>query len=352
MLIFYSIHQLLLISQFLRQSKGKIASLPTFKKYKPFFIRPFQKRECCCPTCIDFFKSKGEERSQLEVKYKEHLDMMHTQFFYYKEKMTEIREDEAMVLMDFGGGFLLPSAQYETSVEYFKKRKVNDLVVVLIFKDLNQGLKIQYYDFICDTIKTDSRYVSTVWYYMFVLDMFKDFKTLYVFSDNGPHHFMTVQTLNLFRELQQTFHTTIFYNTFESYHGKGLYDAHTGVAKRMIKQAAISGHDIRTVSDIIDVLDKIKDTFVIEIPMDALMSKTYYSLPREGVKKFHHFYYKDSDPEHIFCKVHSNDVEWVDQISRPISPKVKSAIKRKHQEHKCSKCHQPGHNSATCPNNK
>ncbi len=71
-----------------------------------------------------------------------------------------------MVLMDFGGGFLLPSAQYETSVEYFQKLKVNDLVVVLIFRDLNLGLKIQYYDFISDALKTDSRYVSTVVLYV------------------------------------------------------------------------------------------------------------------------------------------------------------------------------------------
>ncbi len=144
---------------------------------------------------------------------------------------------------------------------------------------------------------------------MFVLDIFKDFNTLHVFSDNGPHHFKTVQTLNLFKDLQQTYHTVIFYNTFESYHGKGLYDAHTGVAKRMVKQRAISGHDVRTVADLLDVLHRMKDTFEIEIPSDAEMPKMNYSQLREGVKKFHQFYYKDSEPNHIFCKVHSDDVE-------------------------------------------
>ncbi len=61
-----------------------------------------------------------------------------------------------MILMNFKGGFLLSTTQYKTFVKYFKKQKVNNLVIVLIFKDLNQGLKIQYYKFINDKIKTDS----------------------------------------------------------------------------------------------------------------------------------------------------------------------------------------------------
>lgn len=140
--------------------------------------------------------------------------MAHAQFFYYKNKMTEIKKHEAMVLMNFGGGFLLSFAQYETFVEYFHKLKVNDLVVVLIFRPKNENLKIQYYDFISDKLPSDSRYVDTICDYMFVLNLFEDFKTLHVFSDNGSHYFKTLQTLNLFKQLQQTYEILIFYNRF------------------------------------------------------------------------------------------------------------------------------------------
>ncbi len=213
-------------------------------------------------------------------------------------------------------------------------------------------MKIQYYDFISDKLPSDSRYVGTVWDYMFVLNLFQDFKTLHVFSDNGPHHFKTLQTLNLFKQLQQTYDILIFYNTFQSYHGKGLYDAHTGVAKRLIKQTAISGHDIRTIADLLEVLHRMKDTFVIELPSDERLPKLHYTQMPKGVKKFHQFYYDNSQPDHIFCKVKSDDVEFVDQVSRVTFQKAKPTTTRKHQVHKCSKCHQPGHNSATCPNNK
>lgn len=66
-----------------------------------------------------------------------------------------------------------------------------------------------------------------------------------------------------------------------------MYDAHTGVAKGLIKQIAISGHDIKTIADLLKVLHRMKGTFVIELLSDERLPKLHYTQMPKGVKKFH-----------------------------------------------------------------
>ncbi len=335
-------------NEFLKQDKIEKVSYTTFEEHRPYFVKPFIKHECCCPLCRNYFTGNNEHRARLQSRYDKHMDIYQDQFAYYKDQINNMPKNEAIILMDFGSGYVLPQKQYESSVEFFSKKIVRDLVVVLIFRNSDGQLKIQYFDFLSDTMKTTYPYVEKVWYYLFEMEFLQDFVKIQIFSDGGPHHFKTLNTIHLFEKLQNIYNKEMIYNLFASYHGKGLYDAHTGIAKRKIKCVSLSGYNVESLDDVLGILNEIKNTTAIELPADTEMPKVHYQKMYKQIKKFHQFSYPKDREGYIICKEKSTDTNFVEQKSFETAPPAE-LTSHTTVIHHCSECKEVGHNKATCP---
>jgi hypothetical protein len=77
------------------------------------------------------------------------------------------------------------------------------------------------------------------------LNVFKEFDSIEVWSDGGPHHFKTRYCQFLWHTLNCRFNITIIHNFFASYHGHSLCDSHAAQTKQAIKKEYISSEQQR-----------------------------------------------------------------------------------------------------------
>jgi len=85
----------------------------TFRKLKPKQIRVCPWRSCLCPHCIE-----GKEAENI-------LEM----------RRREIHKLCTIIVMDFSSKFLTPLSSEETQNQWFDKEGINDLVLVLYWKE-------------------------------------------------------------------------------------------------------------------------------------------------------------------------------------------------------------------------
>lgn len=117
-------------------------------------------------------------------------------------------------------------------------------------------------------------------------------------SDGGPAHFKTRRSLFMMKEFAKELKIEINWHFFASNHGKGVCDGKHGVDKRMLRQRALAGQDIRTLNHYIAVISAVANTRLVFAVKGAESNDGYDCTKFKEVRKYHEFIFR-SDTEDI-----------------------------------------------------
>lgn len=223
-------------------------SRSTFFKYKPKFVKKPISRQDCCPICKESAKYKpvlekmnnlsAEEVNALNA-YKFHEHMKVTQNAHYKESIKNLKEKEAVMVMDFKANISLGKGPEEDSHVFFSAPQRSILGVVVYFRKGEETYKV-IFTIISPVLMHDSKTVLEMLRdKVFPHPVFNHFgvEKISLWSDNAPNHFRTKEHMCTLYDLQQEFGRTISCNFFCQYHGKSECDRHFGLISRMYTEA-------------------------------------------------------------------------------------------------------------------
>lgn len=240
--------------------------------------------------------------------YERHCKIYKSQKKTYQDQLTNLSDDDAIVIMDFAAAWQLGITQVETSNEFYNKSSVHDLVIVVILNDGKNGSDNSryYFDYLCEKETHDSLFVRQAWYHL--LSSVHDLKNrkIHLWSDGGPHHFKIYRTIYLMWQLQVEHNVVIEYNFFASNHGKSICDAHIGTSKQRVRNTALAGNDVVTVEDLKTVLLSLNNTIATDL--GAVDRKTPYEIEsfNSGIKHYHQFTFDRVKPV-VYCRRLSGD---------------------------------------------
>ena len=147
--------------------------------------------------------------------------------------------------------------------------------------------------------------------------MLDQFKVIHLFTDGGPKHFKVRKSLH-FMSLLATYYPQQFqWHFFQSCHGKGSCDGHTGMLKMMIKREVKRGQVLETDVDFLELfLEKSKFAQTQMIEVERFEKDLESSEFRDGIKKY--FSYSFGGKEgFVYCKEKTGDQI---QILQKITP--------------------------------
>ena len=182
-----------------KDAKTTTHSRKIFEKYKPNNIKPAKKVEGLCYMCQEFAThSEWRELCVQYIAFNEHnkgslhcmcqdctgytnkisemnaadIALSHKLFAHkhivqkkreeWKKVKSQLQENEIIVVMDFASGFEVPNKYEETVGEWWAKRLVKDMVVVIITKH-----DVAHYDLLSDDEHHDHHYVREAWNNLF-----------------------------------------------------------------------------------------------------------------------------------------------------------------------------------------
>eukprot|EP01130_Rhizamoeba_saxonica_P014679 TRINITY_DN642_c0_g1_i6.p1 TRINITY_DN642_c0_g1~~TRINITY_DN642_c0_g1_i6.p1 ORF type:complete len:353 (-),score=43.48 TRINITY_DN642_c0_g1_i6:920-1978(-) len=229
---------------------GGDCSYYQFKKHKPWYVkngRSWTKSDFqhSCPVC----SNEGGKYSQQEID--EHKEKS-KQMMIYRLIKLRLSEEDACIVQDFAKHF------------FSNMKSFSDLVIVVYYRQ-NGELKWKYFDFLVPGLKKQMwPYVVTTWNHFWNEFIVGKYKTVYIFSDGGPHHFTVRYTLAYWSYLFDSTPSVerMEYHFFEPHHGENLCDSHTGVIKqkksRFVKE---NNRDVFSVDEYVDeIIEGLKNT--------------------------------------------------------------------------------------------
>lgn len=97
-------------------------------------------------------------------------------------------------------------------------------------------------------------------------------------------------------QLQSKYKVRIHYHFFVSRYGKSLCDSHISVSKQHVRLVALSGTDIETVDQLVNVLMELNDTYAFNLGAIDRTLKYECLQFDDGIKKFHEFKFDKNLP--------------------------------------------------------
>eukprot|EP00733_Pompholyxophrys_punicea_P000790 Pompholyxophrys_punicea_v1_NODE_289_length_2364_cov_36.367259.p1 type:complete len:348 gc:universal NODE_289_length_2364_cov_36.367259:1215-172(-) len=346
-------------------------------KFKPVYIHPAKQRFCVCHHCRDGRSSVFQLNARLfylhskcvacnkdnscpvmktispeiqkrlttlkkSVKeFQEHKEAVKIQKEVFLFQKDNLKDGECIILMDFAGRFLVCLDLNMTQRDFFARRGVPDMVMVLYFK-VNGILHHTFVDYISKIAeKDDFLYVrSALLHLLNETTLLDNFKTVYLWSDGGPKHYKIRRTIFFLSILDNFYPQTFEWHFFPSCHGKGACDGHVGVLKQALNRSVKNGNTLYNEIDIFDFVSSCNlHTFLIDVERKpefiGKKSKKPRSLKPEkenkedegseldctvfaaGIKFFHKFTF--AGPGKIKCFRVSNSTENTLQTIRPLA---------------------------------
>lgn len=265
--------------------------------------------------CDDISTKINIEQPKID-EYKKHQPIVEHQQRQYELQLENLHDHQAIVIMDFAATYQLGYKAVESTDEWFNKRSVQDLVIVVIIRQNDQYSR-HYFDYLCEKESHDTLFVRQAWHHLLkTSDLFQNIDEILLWSDGGPHHFKIFRTLYLMWQLQHEYDITIQYNFFASAHGKSLCDAHIGVSKQRVRMVAKTEHDVDTVQQLRTVLLTLKNTTAIDLVSIDRTNRYDVEAFDSGIKKYHQFRF-DDEPV-VFCHELSNVGDGICEILQPI----------------------------------
>ena len=222
---------------------GAFIKDPSNKKYENLsyvsFIRripknvilPVKKTDLC-ELCV-FAKKietkniKTEEEDNLLLLYRNHLENAKAQRNALKTDIQIIKDNQAIVILDFKQNIKLGGSPEELSRDYYHTTSINYLTIFV--KTLNFGI---FFDFTSMELTKDSYFVIECFKMLFEHPQFKNFNidNIIVWSDVGKH-FRNGMLAHFFANLPKTHQISVVHNFFVEAHGENICDVHFSQVK-------------------------------------------------------------------------------------------------------------------------
>jgi len=341
-----------------QERTGLKLSYNTIVKYKPKTVHMAKQKWCVChyctegrnkifelevhraklhrncqgcakdDTCVVERQLAGEARLDLnELKeavkeYREHKEIADHQAKKMREIKDKLVPGEALVIMDFAGRFIVQACLEMSQADYFARVGVPDLVVYVYYRDKKDGpIHTVCFDLLSKVKeKDDYSYVRSCWLHLLNNEpLFDSFKIIHVFSDGGPKHFKIRKTIFFFSLLNAYYPQTFIWHFFQSCHGKGPCDGHTGMLKMLVKREILRGECLQTDRDLYDLFcmkSKANTRFISIQREDKELDCTDF---KQGIKKYFSYSFGRS-PGFVFCREKTGDSNFVLQKISPLSP--------------------------------
>eukprot|EP00732_Lithocolla_globosa_P002254 Lithocolla_globosa_v1_NODE_1429_length_2580_cov_31.909307.p1 type:complete len:642 gc:universal NODE_1429_length_2580_cov_31.909307:1952-27(-) len=321
----------------------------TVLKHKPFNIRDAKQVYCVChhcseghiskkqlstirqhlhADCVDCSKDerciveravRDEKKKKIEklkkeiAEYRSHkVTADHQAAAYSLDKsLQKLNDGECVICKDFAGRFIVSNEISMSQKAFFARVGVPDLILVKYWKE-DGKIKSETYDFFSETEeKDDFHYVRSCWLWLLnETNELDDFHTIRVWSDGGPKHFKIRRTIFFFSVLQEKYGKKFIWNFFQSCHGKGPCDGHTGVIKKKLKLEAKKQNPVMTDYDMYEFAkEHVKSqSFWLEVDhKQDYDCKTF----KDGIKKYFEFSF-DGIGE-ILCRERSGNGPFIRQ---------------------------------------
>lgn len=251
---------------------------------------------------------KPEELLRLRCQLLElqnHIDLDRLQQYKCREIRDTLQPNQLLIVMDFG-------AHQVKEKGLSRGNRYGDLIFVLYWKQ-DGVLMWEYFDCIpalTDDLKDskDINFVQTALLTLVEVGRFVGFTEWFVWSDTGPNHFRTSNTLYFFSVLQSRLRAKIHVCFFFPQHGHSAADRHHGSSKKhlryVLKHLAYE-YKIPDRSLLVSSLQECKNTTVVNLPPIKTHQKVVRTL--EGITKYLVFEFpmdSSSDGLDVDCRTH------------------------------------------------
>jgi hypothetical protein len=143
------------------------------------------------------------------------------------------------MMMDFKENLALDCGIQEVNRQFYNKPQRSFFCVVAVYRNKkDEPLKKSYFDFVSNVLKHDTLFVTECLDKFFGSDLFTkgNFKKVFFWFDNGPHHFRTHELTAYFHRLKTRLQLErLQWNFFIEYHGKNLCDTHFSLISRFLR---------------------------------------------------------------------------------------------------------------------
>jgi len=181
--------------------------------------------------------------------------------------------------MDFKENFKIGGGPIETSRNFYEKTQISLLGFAIYYKDNNNIIQTQYFDFFSKILSHDSLFVSDCINQLLSNPFMSQFHEICFWSDSGPHFRSAELLYFIFNYLPSHYNKKFFLNFFAEYHGKNIVDSHFGVLSRWFSEGEAI-QNIHTLEELINFFES-KTQFSSNI-----IFNTYsHTQPRNNIHK-------------------------------------------------------------------
>lgn len=232
------------------------------------------------------------ERRILELQNHRFMDW-HQQHAF-REMCDSLTAHQLLVVMDFGQWQVMDKGAASGN-------RFADLVFTFFWLDADGKTRHEYYDCMADELdekrnKKTFNFVQTAFLVLAADGRFDGFEEMFVWSDCGPQHFRTSNTLYFFRMLQQLLriHVTVYF--FYPRHGHNPCDRHLGSASRHVRlqiKELGNGHEVMNREYLLKRLAECKFTVVKSLPPICEWTKVVGTL--SGINQYLMFTFPEEE---------------------------------------------------------
>jgi hypothetical protein len=211
----------------------------------------------------------------------------------YQEQRANLKMGELFVTGDFG-----------VHPVHGANGKLPTLVLVCHYLDESLDLMHCFMDCVpMDEQPQESKdwcYVRSCFMELFRAGFFAPFHKIIWWSDTGPNHFRTSNTIFFLRFFQETAKIEVVVNFFAPYHGHSMCDGHIGAVAQSLRYNAARAPSLAiwTKSWVLERMEALKHTDVVHVP---IMRPEKVVCCLKGIKAYLGFSFRNDVPESVEC---------------------------------------------------
>ena len=241
-------------------------SISCFTKYMPKEMKKPHRKTDMCPLCakgkeiqatikkLEAKTERDENDDNLLLQLKDELELINDHVKLekkirkeYNNQKEQLRNGEAIIIMDFKENMSLGSGAVETARDFYNTPHRSIFTIAVYTREGNDnerlctrdGLKIHYFTFASDCLTHDTQFVFDCFRMMLNHEDWKSLnikenRKINLWVDNAPQHFRTFQMLYEFKKLSEDHlkNNQLYLNYFAEYHGKCVCDSHFSLLSR------------------------------------------------------------------------------------------------------------------------
>ena len=175
-------------------------------------------------------------KEQINI-YNQHLYFKNQQNQLYQNSIQYLTSNSCIIIMDFKQNLKIGGGPIETGRNFYEKTQISVLGFAIIYKNNNNIIQTQYFDFFSKILSYDSLFVIDCIKQLLSNSFMSNFNEICFWSNSGPH-FKSAELMNfIFNDLSFIYKNTKFFvNFFTEYHGKNIVDSHFGVLSRWFSE--------------------------------------------------------------------------------------------------------------------